>query len=303
MTHQLAPVAVFAYRRTAHLAAVLDNLELCPEFASSPVYVFSDGARDRDAAQDVAAVRRMLAARARPNMKIVEASRNRGLANSIIAGVSDICDRYGRVIVIEDDLLVSPALLTWFNTALDRYRDDATVWQVSGHQFPAPELRGRRDSMFLNLSTSWGWATWARAWRSFDGLSSGWESLLHDPALRQKFDLDGSYPYTDMLERQMGGAADSWAIRWWWSMFRAGALGLFPPHTLVSNIGEDGSATHRPSRLVRLTRPMRTVSVMEDVPGFPPVVAPDVAAQRAVQEYLRRAQGPAWKSALRAMFR
>lgn len=300
MTPQFAPVALFAYRRTTHLAAVLDSLERCPEFAASPVYVFSDGPRDAAAAADVDAVRAMLAARKRPNMTILEAPRNRGLANSIIAGVSDLCERYGRVIVIEDDLVVSPALLTWFNAALDRYQAADNVWQVSGHQFAAPELRDREEAMFLNLSTSWGWATWARAWRNFDGAAVDWEAMLRDPAQRRQFDLDDSYPYAQMLECQMRGQIDSWAIRWWWSMFRAGALGLFPPRPLVSNIGEDATATHKPSRLAKLLQPAG-VPMMEIVPVFPPEIAVDAAAQRSVRASLRAARQPVWKRALKAV--
>jgi hypothetical protein len=296
---QFAPVAVFAYRRTAHLVAVLDSLELCPEFAASPVYVFSDGPRD-GATADVQAVRTMLTQRKRPNMTIVESQCNRGLANSIIAGVSELCDRYGRVIVIEDDLVVSPALLGWFNEALERYQDVENVWQVSGHQFAAPEFLRRGQGMFLNLSTSWGWATWARAWRGFDPAATGWESVQHDPALRRRFDLDGSYPYSEMLERQMRGEVDSWAIRWWWSMFRTGALGLFPPRPLLSNIGEDATATHKPSRLARILQPAAP-PVMTQVPEFPPAIAVDVVAQRDVHAVLRRARRPVWQRALAAV--
>lgn len=297
---QLAPIAVFAYRRTAHLAAVLDSLERCPEFAASPVYVFSDGPRDAAAESDVRDVRQMLAGRARPNMTIVESPRNRGLANSIIAGVSDLCDRHGRAIVIEDDLVVSPVLLAWFNHALDRYRDEARVWQVSGHQFPAPEFQSRDQGMFLNLSTSWGWATWDRAWRGFDASATGWQAVTQDQAVRDRFDLNGSYPYAEMLEQQMRGEVDSWAIRWWWSMFRADALGLFPPRTLVSNIGEDGTATHKPSRLVRLLKPMEAPALMQAVPDFPRTVMVDDAAQQAVRDFLRRSQRPFWKRLLAA---
>lgn len=303
MPTQFAPLAVFAYRRSTHLAAVLDALERCAEFASTPVFVFSDGPRDAAAAIDVAAVRQMLAKRARPNMMVIEAPQNRGLANSIITGVTDLCDRYGRVIVIEDDLVVSPALLTWFNQALDRYQDQDKVWQVSGHQFAVPQFRERRDGMFLNFSTSWGWATWARAWRGFDPSATGWRSLGNDSVLRDRFDLHNAYPYADMLERQMTGKIDSWAIRWWWSMFRAGALALFPPHTLVSNIGEDGSATHRPSRLVQLLRPMQTSSVMEVMPGFPAATIADNTAQDALEAWLRRMRNPGWVRALMAQFK
>lgn len=287
MNTPLAPVALFAYRRTHHLAAVLDSLERCPEFAASPIHIYSDGPRNEAAAADVHAVRQMLAARRRPNMIIVEAPTNRGLANSIIAGVTELCAAHGRVIVIEDDLLVSPALLTWFNTALDRYARADNVWQVSGHQFAVPQFGRRQQGMFLNFSTSWGWATWARAWNAFDAAATGWQVLASDVALRRRFDCDGAYPYAQMLERQMAGQLDSWAIRWWWNMFSADALSLFPPRPLVSNIGEDDTATHAPSRMMRLFTPARANQMMETVPAFPASVTPDVAAQRALETCLR----------------
>jgi hypothetical protein len=303
MTSSRAPLALFAYRRTQHLAAVLDSLERCPEFSDTPVHVFSDGPRDHNAVADVAAVRAMLAARRRSNMTIVEATANRGLARSIIAGVTELCSSHGRVIVIEDDLVVSPATLTWFNAALDRYADAQSVWQISAHQFAVPQFRDRGEAMFLNFSTSWGWATWDRAWKGFDPDAPGWEQLAQDSDLRRRFDCGGAYPYAHMLEQQMGGKIDSWAIRWWWSMFRNSALGLFPPRPLVSNIGEDGTATHAPSLLTRLFTPSQQTNLAQTAPDFPPTVAPDAYAQAALENRLRRRNGRfAWGRSLLARF-
>ena len=118
-----APIAVFAYRRVRHLSLALDLLSACPEFADSPVFVFSDGPK-AGAEEDVERVRAMLRARRTPNMTIIEAAENWGLAASIAASASQLCDDFGRVIVIEDDLLVSPAVLTWFNSALESTRND-----------------------------------------------------------------------------------------------------------------------------------------------------------------------------------
>ena len=241
---EFAPIAIFAYRRTRHLAQTLDALEACPEFARSPVFVFSDGPRNETAAPDVAQVRALLQARRRANFTIVEAPGNLGLARSIIAGVTRLCNEFGRAIVIEDDLVVSPGTLSWFNAALDRYANAPAVWQISGYQFAVPEFRGRDEGVFLNLTTSWGWAAWKRAWDRYDPNATGWENLKSDPLLRHRFDLNGSYPYARMLVLQMEGHLDSWAIRFWWTVFRAGGISLFPPRSLVTNIGNDETATH-----------------------------------------------------------
>lgn len=280
-TSRLAPIALFTYRRTDLLGAVLDSLERCPEFAASDVFVFSDGPRDEASAADVDRVRALLRERLRPNMRLIEAPENRGLANSIIAGVGRLCDEYGRVIVIEDDLIVSPALLGWFNAGLDRYASDERVMQISGHAFDVPMLRSRDEGVFLPVTTSWGWATWKRAWAAFDPTAHGWEAIVHDRALRRQFDLDGVYPYSQMLERQMRGEVDSWAIRWYWTCFNVGGLTLFPPRTLIANEGADAHATHAGigTRLRRLF-PRRETSLAVTAPALPAsaVVEPEVFA-------------------------
>ncbi len=146
-----APVALFVYRRLELLSRVLDSLEACPEFGASKVVIFSDGPRQSSDAV-VGEVRAYLRSRLRPNMQVVEAERNNGLARSIIGGVTQLCEEYGRVIVLEDDLLVSPALLTWFNTALNACADDPKVMQVSGYMYNVAALRGREEGFYLPIT-------------------------------------------------------------------------------------------------------------------------------------------------------
>jgi hypothetical protein len=288
-----APIALFAYRRTRHLSLALDALAACPEFAESPVFVFSDGPTDASAG-DVAEVRAMLQARRRPNMTIVEAPSNRGLAASITAGVTRLCDEFGRAIVLEDDLIVSPSALTWFNTALARYADDARVWQISAHQFDVPEFVARQEGLFLHLTTSWGWATWKRAWDRYDAAAQGWQRLETEKALKRRFDLGDAYPFADMLIQQMNGRIDSWAIRWRWSVFCAGGISLYPPRSLASNTGFDATATHTRFKLLKqllVRRDIAAVANSEPCPPLPADVeaapADDAAIARALRESRR----------------
>jgi hypothetical protein len=244
LSADFAPIAVFAYRRTRHLARVLDALEACPEFEKSPCFVFSDGPKADDEANDVAAVRALVKARMRPNLTLVEAPTNRGLEPSIISGLSTICNEFGRVIAIEDDIVLAPCSLAWFNTALDRYKNEARVWQISGHQFRVPEFAARNEGLFLPMTTSWGWATWKRAWDRYSPDMSGWERLRTDRKLRRRFDINDSFPYSDMLLRQKERGSETWDIHWWWRVFSNDGVTLFPPRSLVTNIGFDETATH-----------------------------------------------------------
>jgi GT2 family glycosyltransferase len=174
---------------------------------------------------------------------LVERPDNWGLARSVIAGVTEICASRGRVIVLEDDLILSPHFLAYMNEALDLYAEDPRVYQVSGYQFPIPPV-GKHDAAFQSFISSWGWATWQQAWAHFDPHMTGFARLQADRNLRKSFDLDWAYPFFRMLEHQRQGYVDSWAIRWYLSVFLRGGLTLFPARTLVANGGRDGTGTH-----------------------------------------------------------
>jgi hypothetical protein len=239
-----APIAVFAYNRPDHLRRTLASLRACTGFADSSVTVFVDGPRGAHDVEAVAQVAQVAATDLGEGADIRRSAQNRGLATSIVSGVEELVNRHGRVIVIEDDLELAPCFLEFMNRSLSRFEDDETVFQVSGHMFNVPDFSGRQEALLLPLTTTWGWATWARAWNTYDPAATGWERLLSDRALRRRFDVDGTYNYTEMMRRQMRGQSDSWGIRWYWSVFRQGGLTLFPPVTLVRNTGHDGSGTH-----------------------------------------------------------
>jgi hypothetical protein len=173
---------------------------------------------------------------------VVHREANMGLSRSIVEGVSELCARYGRAIVVEDDFVLSRNFLAYMLEALDRYSAAQEVLQVSGYMFPVSH-RSKPDAFFLPLTTTWGWATWERAWKLFEWQPSGLERL-NDPRIRAAFDLDDAYPYSRMLEDRLAGRNDSWGILWWWKVFSLGALVLHPRVSLLRVGGFDGSGTH-----------------------------------------------------------
>jgi hypothetical protein len=257
-----APVALFVYKRPEHARRAIASLQECDGARSSPIYVFADGPRTDGELPAVQATRAVARELLGGSAVFVEQERNRGLANSIIAGVTELCDRYGAVIAVEDDLVLAPSFLRFLNEGLIHYRDEPRVMQISGHMFDVPSLARQREALLLPMTSSWGWATWKRAWDLFDPFATGWRERLTDAAEAKRFNLGGSYGYRRMLERQMRGDIDSWAIRWYYSVFAHDGLVLFPPRTLVSNKGFDGSGTH-----VRLALPVNQAT-LETVDSF-----------------------------------
>lgn len=242
--NKYAPIVIFCYRRPKHLSRMLESLALCDGFDQSPVVVYGDGPKNSSEEALVREAREVAIKKLGARAEYFFSDINIGLAASITMGVSEVLDRFGRAIILEDDLELHPYFLRFMNRALDAYAENKEVFQVSGYMFDVPELAVDSHAVFLPFTTSWGWATWKRAWQQMDFEAMGWQELCKDKKLRKSFDLDGAYGYSSMLERQMHGLIDSWAIRWYWTVFKSKGLVVYPPTTLVKNGGFDGSGSH-----------------------------------------------------------
>jgi len=240
----LAPIVLFTYNRPAHTRRTVEALLKNEPAQESDLIIYSDAPKNPEAADAVREVRDYIRTISGfKSVRIVEREKNWGLANSVIDGVTSVVNQYGRIIVLEDDLVVTPHFLGFMNRALDRYEHEPKVIQVSGYMFPV-KIKIREDALFLPLTTSWGWATWQRDWQLFDPDAKGYAKLKADPALRKRFNLDGAYDYFSMLERQLSGQVDSWAVRWQLTAFMNGSLTIYPRHSLIVNAGFDDSGTH-----------------------------------------------------------
>lgn len=243
MPEMTAPVALFAYMRPDHLRATVESLRANPEAAQTKLVVFCDAAKRPAHAEGVAAVRAFAATiDGFASVEVIHREKNLGLAASIIDGVSRLTDEHGRVIVVEDDLLLSRHFLRYMNEALDLYVDDSRVASIHGYCYPVGAALP--ETFFLRGADCWGWATWQRAWRHFRADGAGLLAELEARRLTYEFDYDGQYGFTRMLRDQIAGRNDSWAIRWHASCYLDGLLTLYPGRSLVHNIGNDASGTH-----------------------------------------------------------
>lgn len=239
----LAPILLFAYNRPRHLQYTVEALAHNPLAQESELFVFSDGARTEDDREDVELVRSYIhTIEGFKTVHRIERDRNYGLAANIIDGVTDIVNRYGRVIVLEDDLVTAPGFLQFMNDALDTYADEPRVGHIQAYDFTQnPRLP---ETFLIKFTGSWGWATWQRAWQHFNPDGQYLLNELHRRHLTRRFDFNGKYGFTRMLRRQVEGKNNSWAIRWNASLFLQDILSLNVGRSLVQNEGFDGSGTH-----------------------------------------------------------
>ena len=238
-----APIAVFAYNRPDHLRTTLEHLAKNPEAATSVLYIFCDGPKaDADAAQkkNIEEVRRVAQSEKWCGEVIVQsATSNKGLAGSVISGVTQVVEKHGSVIVLEDDAMCSPFFLQYMNTSLDKYRDDDRVISIAGFIYPVKVKLP--DTFFLRGADCIAWATWKRGWDLFEHDGKKLLARLEESGKQNHFDFGGTYPYTQMLRDQIEGRNDSWAIRWYASAYLANKFTLYPGRPVITNIGFDGS--------------------------------------------------------------
>lgn len=292
-----APILLFAYNRPDHLRHTLEALRQNPLAAESDLFIYSDAPKTEADREAVARVRQLVhAVTGFKRVTVVEREDNWGLARNIIDGVTAMTDRYGRVIVLEDDLLVAPHFLEFMNDALELYKDEPRVGHIQACDFTQdPSLP---DTFLILWTGSWGWATWQRAWRHFNPNGQQLLDELLRRRLTRRFDFDGRYGYTRMLRRQIAGQNNSWAIRWNASLFLDGILSLNVGRSLVQNMGFDGSGTNcgggnlYASRLCMDRIEVRRISPVEE----------NVEARQAYVRYYARTNS-FWAKAIRRIKR
>jgi len=237
-----APISLFTYNRPWHTQQTVEALLNNAAAGDSNLIIYADGAKGENDAASVDEVRRYLhSIQGFKSIRIVERQENLGLAQSIISGVTEIVNEYGRIIVLEDDMVTSPYFLRYMNDGLEMYENDNRVISIHGYCYP---IDGLPETFFLKGADCWGWATWKRGWSLFESDGAKLLGRLEAAGLIDRFDFFGGYDFSGMLKGQIGGRNDSWAVRWYASALLQGKLTLYPGKSLVHNTGNDASGRH-----------------------------------------------------------
>jgi hypothetical protein len=240
---ELAPIALFVYNRADHTQLTVEALARNPEASRTPLIVYADAPKKEEHVASVRAVREYIKTiRGFRRVDVVERPRNFGLSKSIISGVTETLAAFGRIIVMEDDLVSAPTFLAYMNQALDLYESEPRVASIHGYRYP---VRGSLpQSFFLRGADCWGWATWKHQWAHFEADGSQLLETIRDRRLEAEFDLYYFDSLIGMLTDQIEGRNDSWAIRWIASAFLLDKLTLYPGASLIRNVGFDNTGTH-----------------------------------------------------------
>ena len=277
--HGFAPIALFVYNRLGHTIETVEALKRNLLAIKSDLVIFSDAPKSLAESKHVNDVRLYIdGVTGFKSVTIIERDINFGLSRSIVDGVGSLVNEYGRIIVLEDDMITSCYFLTYMNEALERFMFNDAIISIHGYTPPVKEVLP--EAFFLRGADCWGWATWQRGWRLFNPDGRYLLAELKRQNLNYEFDFCGAFPYSKMLKNQIAGVNDSWAVRWYASAFLAGKLTLYPGLSLVHNIGNDASGTHSERSCVydvSLTHTPINLDFLE--------VAPSITAKNAFINY------------------
>lgn len=292
-----APIALFVYNRVEHTRRTVAALQKNKEAIRSELFIFSDAPKSKSANEQVQKVRDYLGTiDGFKKITIVEQSENKGLASSIGDGITEVVNKFGRVIVVEDDVVTSPQFLGFMNSALEYYEEEKKVWHISGWNYPI-DTSDIGDTFFWRFMNCWGWATWSDRWAAYE--------RNPDRLIRQFSSDDISYlnldGYADswwLLFLDKNGKIDTWDIYWYAAIVSHRGLCLNPARSLVENIGNDGSGTNCGEKAIVQSKIFNDVKELQI---DNPLMENDTAVLR-IKELYKITQPPFYKKVMRKIW-
>ena len=244
----IAPIILFVYNRPWHTQKTIEALQKNSLASQSELFVYCDAAKNEGSIKSVNQVREYIdKVDGFKKVTVIKRDKNWGLANSIIDGVTTIINEYGKIIVLEDDLVTSSSFLTYMNNALDFYQNEEKIYSITGFSFSSEFMKfpdNFTTDVYLNIRPmSWSWATWKSEWQGIDWEVQDFDEFASSRKKIRQFNLGGT-DLTNMLQAQMNGQLDSWYIRWCYNAFKKGKCTIYPKISFVNNIGHDNTGVH-----------------------------------------------------------
>lgn len=239
----LAPIILFTYNRLSHTKQTIDALQKNGLSKNSELFIYSDGGKDKESWDKVKVVREYLETISGfKNITIIKRETNIGLAQNIIDGVTKIVNQYGKIIVLEDDIVTSPYFLNFMNDSLNFYKKTSKIWHISGWNYPISD-QNLEDVFLWRTMNCWGWATWKDRWNNYEKNPQKLISRFNEKDIC-KFNLDNATNFWEQVEKNHNKQMNTWAIFWYATIFKNKGLCVNPSQSFVENIGFDGTGTN-----------------------------------------------------------
>ncbi len=286
----LSPIILFVYNRPEHTKKTLEALRNNVLANESELFIFADGPKENAVHEQMEKINETRAIcksiKGFKSVIVYESTANKGLAQNIISGVTEIINKYGKVIVIEDDIITSEKFLSFMNEALNKYIDSKNVYAISGWFYPIKN--DNEEAFFLKNFNCWGWATWRDKWSCFKKDAAFYRRVFTKKQ-KYEFNVDNCLDYWSQIEDNYHGIRNTWFIFWYASAFLKEGLCLYPPKSLVINSGCDGSGENCSIEYYK-TNPL---SEMNEI-ILPDIIIENNSIRELLKKYLTEVNKKMW---------
>ena len=273
----LAPVLIFAYNRPDHFLNLMNSLQNNENASKSDIYIFIDGVNDDS---HIESNRKVIEIAEKDwefeSVQITKRNINIGLKENIISGITEIIDEHKKVIVLEDDLILSKYFLNFMNHSLNKYENQDKVWHINGFNYKT-FLRNSNSSFFSSHMNCWGWGTWKNNWKE---LENNLQNKIKEEEIN-RFNFDGfirnNYQQIVLNEEKK---INTWAIFWYQTIFLNSGLCLMPNKSLVYNAGFDGTGINTSEQKYKLQKLSDT-----EIAKYPPKIKENSFNKFALKYY------------------
>lgn len=247
-SNNLAPVLILAYNRPEHLKKTLASLKKNFLSERSKIIIHCDGYKNKEK-KNVKEVRKIAKSiTGFKSKKVIFSKKNLGLKKSIIKNVSKYLKIYKKLIILEDDIITSKFFLRYMNQSLIYFKDKKKIWHITGHSHFI--INNGNDIFFSSYMNCWGWATWQDRWKHLDlDVKKAYISLKTNKSVKNKFDINNLSKFSNQIFDNYNKKINTWAIFWYWTIFKNKKLCIHPFRTLTKNIGQDGTGVHKDIKL------------------------------------------------------
>ena len=237
---KLAPIIFICYNRFNHTLKSLNALKNNKLAKNSKIFIFSDGPKKKSDEKKIIKIRDLLKKiKGFKHKKLIFRKKNYGNKKNIISAINQVFKKYKKIIVVEDDLVVSREFLDFMNLCLNYYRNHSEIWHINGWSYPF--LKNFSDDVaFLKSMNCWGWATWKNKWSKISMKEDKYISIFTKRMIHN-FDIQSSTNNWSQIIRNKKNFLSTWAVFWHATIFLNNGITVYPKYPLVKNIGADGS--------------------------------------------------------------
>lgn len=287
MEASLSPIVLIVYNRPEHTKKVVEALARNTLAAESELFIFSDAPKNEAAAEKVNEVRKYLhTISGFKSVHITERPENMGCDPSIVAGISEIISKYGRMIEVEDDTLPSPFFLKYMNDALNTFEKDERVWGVGGYTPSIKIPANYKDEIYmLPRSSAWGFGTWKNRWEIVNKNIPGIYEILKNKQQKEIFCGAGEDVVNTYIKYP-----NTYDIPIHYHIRSQQKYVVVPTRSLIKNIGTDGTGVHFKSKQSKYD-----VELYEGAISINPNIQPDEKIVKAIKKFYTK---PLWRKCM-----